>query len=184
MVTSSSGERMLPGLLKPWSGVAVPLDAEATAVPVMLSPLAGVVSSEAKVRWSLFVAATGRKMRKTLDWDPYFDVAAKDLPYAEKLKQYAAIARKRLDADRFQEFCDKHLGALPEIAHQFRTAPEVFEIRIMRRGLGDDLGGQRHHLEIVKVEQAGAQAVVDIVGVIGDVIGNRSDLRLHRRKAP
>jgi glutathione synthase/RimK-type ligase-like ATP-grasp enzyme len=73
----------------------------------------------AKVRWSLFVAATGRKMRKTLDWDPYFDVAAKDLPYAEKLKQYAAIARKRLDADRFQEFCDKNLGALPEIAHQF-----------------------------------------------------------------
>ncbi len=73
----------------------------------------------AKIRWSLFVAATGRKMRKTLDWDPYFDVAAKDLPYAEKLKQYAAIARKRLDADRFQEFCDKNLAALPEIAHQF-----------------------------------------------------------------
>ena len=73
----------------------------------------------AKVRWSLFVAATGRKMRKNLDWEPYFDVAKKDLPYAEKLKQYAAIARKRLDAERFEEFCDKHLGALPEIAHEF-----------------------------------------------------------------
>ncbi len=73
----------------------------------------------AKVRWSLFVAATGRKMRKTLDWDPYFEIAKKDLPYDEKLKQYAAVARTRLDAERFQEFCDKHLGALPAVAHEF-----------------------------------------------------------------
>ena len=73
----------------------------------------------AQVRWSLFVAATGRKMRKTLDWDPYFEIASKSLPYREKLRQYATIARQRLDADRFQEFCDKHLGALPEIAYEF-----------------------------------------------------------------
>ena len=74
---------------------------------------------KAQVRWSIFVAATGRKMRKTLDWDPYFDIAAKDVPYAEKLAAYAAIARKRLDAERFEEFCAKHLGRLDEVAHEF-----------------------------------------------------------------
>jgi hypothetical protein len=73
----------------------------------------------ANVRWSLFVAATGRKMRKTLDWEPYFEIAAKDLPYREKLAAYAAVARKRLDVERFEEFCGKHLSRLPEIAHEF-----------------------------------------------------------------
>ena len=56
---------------------------------------------KAKLRWSIFVAATKRKMQRTLDWEPYFDVAAQDLPYREKLAAYAAIARKRLDTDRF-----------------------------------------------------------------------------------
>ena len=48
----------------------------------------------------------------------------------------------------------------------------------------DDSGRQRHHLEIVDPKQAGAQAIVDIVGVIGDVVGNRGDLGLQRGKAP
>jgi len=74
---------------------------------------------KAQVRWSLFVAATGRKMRKNLDWEPYFDVAGRDMPYPEKLAAYAAIARKRLDAERFEEFCAKHLGRLDEVAHEF-----------------------------------------------------------------
>jgi hypothetical protein len=73
----------------------------------------------ANVKWSLFVAATGRKMRPTLDWAPYFEIAAEDLPYREKLRRYAAIARKRLDVDRFDEFCAKHLRRLPEVAYEF-----------------------------------------------------------------
>ena len=73
----------------------------------------------AQIRWSIFVAATGRKMRKTMDWEPYFEIAREDIPYPEKLKQYAAIARKRLDADRFEEFSQRNLGALAEVAHEF-----------------------------------------------------------------
>jgi hypothetical protein len=74
---------------------------------------------KAKIRWSLFVAATDRKMRHTLDWQPYFDVAVKDLPFREKLRRYADIARSRLDASRFEEFCAKHLGRLDEVAWEF-----------------------------------------------------------------
>ncbi len=38
--------------------------------------------------------------------------------------------------------------------------------------------------EIVEREQLGAQAVVDVVGVIGDVVGDRGDLRLGAGEAP
>ena len=48
------------------------------------------------VKWSLFCAATDRKMQATLDWEPYYAVARQeDLPYEEKLGRYAAIARER-----------------------------------------------------------------------------------------
>jgi hypothetical protein len=72
----------------------------------------------AKVRWSIFVAATKRPMRKTLDWEPYFEVANTDAPYRDKLAAYAQIARKRLDTARFEEFCDRHLGHLGEVADE------------------------------------------------------------------
>ncbi len=70
----------------------------------------------ANLKWSLFAAATGRKMQSAMDWQPYFDVADRpDLPFAEKLKAYAAIARKRLDSERFEEFCGKHLADLDRV---------------------------------------------------------------------
>ena len=74
----------------------------------------------ANLRWSLFCAVTRRPMRRTLDWEPYYAIAAqRDLPFREKLRAYAAIARERLDAARFEEFCAEHLGDLEEIAWQF-----------------------------------------------------------------
>jgi hypothetical protein len=70
----------------------------------------------ANLKWSLFVAATGRKMRSAMDWQPYFDVADDPaLDFPAKLKAYAAIARKRLEADRFEEFCAKHLAQLDQV---------------------------------------------------------------------
>jgi len=80
---------------------------------------------KAQVRWSVFVAVTRRQMRKMLDWDPYFEIAKKDLPYREKLAAYAALARKRLDAERFEEFCAKHLSRLDEVADEVFGSPEA-----------------------------------------------------------
>lgn len=73
----------------------------------------------ANLRWSLFCAATKRQMRLNLDWQPYFDIADQDVPYADKLGQYAAVARERLDSERFAEFCDAHLGHLDEVVWEF-----------------------------------------------------------------
>jgi hypothetical protein len=58
-------------------------------------------------------------MRLTLDWEPFYEIARTDLPYREKLRQYAQIARRRFDADRFEEFCATHLPHLHEVAWEF-----------------------------------------------------------------
>jgi hypothetical protein len=42
-------------------------------------------------------------------------------------------------------------------------------------------GEQRHRFELRDVEQAGAQAVVDVVVVVGDLVGQIGDLRFERR---
>jgi hypothetical protein len=72
------------------------------------------------LKWALFVAATKRPMRKTLDFEPYYAIARKkDLPYREKLRGYAKIARERLSADAFAEFCQKHMGPVEQAARQW-----------------------------------------------------------------
>jgi hypothetical protein len=73
----------------------------------------------ANLRWSLFCAATKRPMRVNLDWTPYFEVAATDRPYADKLTAYAAIARERLQARDFESFCAEHLPHLDEVVWDF-----------------------------------------------------------------
>lgn len=74
---------------------------------------------KANLRWSIFCAATGRPMRKNLNWDPYFAIADKDLSPREKLSEYAAIAHQRFDTERFREFCQTHLSHLDEVAYDF-----------------------------------------------------------------
>lgn len=68
------------------------------------------------LRWALFVAATKKPMRKTLDFEPYYAIARQDLPYREKLRRYAAIARERFQTDAFEAFVQKHLGSLEAAA--------------------------------------------------------------------
>jgi hypothetical protein len=80
---------------------------------------------KAYLRWSIFCAATKRKMRKTLDWEPFYLVAKSDLPYPEKLDAYAKIAEFRMETARFEEFCEKHLGHLDAVADEFFGTAEA-----------------------------------------------------------
>src|SRR5271163_4478695 len=43
--------------------------------------------------------------------------------------------------------------------------------------------GEREEPDIVQAEQARAQAIVDVVRVIGDVVGDRGRLRLEARES-
>ena len=80
------------------------------------------------LRWSIFNAVTQRKMHKNLDWEPFFAVAQKDLPFRERLAGYAKIARDRMDNDRFVDFCDQHLSHLDEVAWNFFGTEECKDL--------------------------------------------------------
>ncbi len=47
-----------------------------------------------------------------------------------------------------------------------------------------DAARQRDIREIGKIDQAGPQAIVDVMGVVGDVVGDGRDLRLGARLRP
>jgi hypothetical protein len=78
---------------------------------------------KANLRWAIFCAATRRRMDTNLNWQQYFDIAATDRSFDEKLQAYADIAMQRFQADEFNEFCDKHLGHLDALAHEFFGGP-------------------------------------------------------------
>jgi hypothetical protein len=79
----------------------------------------------AKMRWALFCAATGRPFRKTLDWQPFLEVADTDASFPEKLARYSAIAEERLDTAGFEAFREEHLGPLEEVAWEYFGGDEA-----------------------------------------------------------
>ena len=88
---------------------------------------------KAHVRWSVFCAVTGRKMRKAVDWEPFYEVADRDLSFEERLAEYARIANERFETDRFEEFCAEHLAHLDEVALEFfgtDTAKEAVRAKV------------------------------------------------------
>jgi hypothetical protein len=74
---------------------------------------------KAYLRWAVFCAATRRKKRPNLDWEPFFAIAREDGPFRDKLSRYAAIARARFDADRFEDFVARHLPTFDEVAWEW-----------------------------------------------------------------
>ena len=88
---------------------------------------------KANLKWSIFVAVTKKKFRKTLDWEPFYAIAAQELPYREKLTAYARIANERFETAAFEEFCAKHLAHLDEVAWEFfgtQAAKEAFRAKV------------------------------------------------------
>jgi hypothetical protein len=74
---------------------------------------------KANLRWSIFCAATDKPMRKNMDWAPFYAVADRDLPFRERLHEYARIAHDRFETEKFRDFCRTRLGHLDELAYDF-----------------------------------------------------------------
>ncbi|MCP3918568.1 MAG: hypothetical protein GY711_23725 [bacterium] len=72
-----------------------------------------------QIRWALFVAATGRRFKQNLDWQPFFEIADTDRPFPEKLRAYGDLAERHFETERFEAFCDEHLSELPAIAWEY-----------------------------------------------------------------
>jgi hypothetical protein len=73
---------------------------------------------KANIRWAVFAAATGRKV-KQLDWKPFFDAVEEGMTLRERLDALVPLAKKRFDSDRFEEFCAKHLADLDAVTHEW-----------------------------------------------------------------
>jgi hypothetical protein len=82
---------------------------------------------KAQLAWAVYCAATLRRMRRNLDWEPYEAVRRRELPYRERLAAYARIAEERLDAVRFAAFRREHLQHLDEVAWEFFGTPTAKE---------------------------------------------------------
>jgi hypothetical protein len=74
---------------------------------------------KANLKWSIFCAASKRRMKTNLDWHEYFAIAGQDISFEEKLAGYVKLARKRFDVDAFESFCTTHLSHLDEVADRF-----------------------------------------------------------------
>ena len=74
---------------------------------------------KANLRWSLFCAATRRPMRMNADWAPYFAIADEGGSFEENLPRYAALADAHFETERFEKFCEQHLGHLDELADEY-----------------------------------------------------------------
>lgn len=80
------------------------------------------------VRWVLFCAYTKRKPVLNPNWAPYLEIADMDLPFAEKLERYDALARAHFDTERFEAFCATHLQNLDEVVLDFFGTEQCREI--------------------------------------------------------
>ena len=69
-------------------------------------------------------------------------------------------------------------------AHEFVHQPRGIERRIGSADVADDPARQRDGGDLVEAEQVGAQTVVDVVGVVGDIVGQGGDLRFRAGEAP
>ena len=84
-----------------------------------------------------------------------------------------------LSASLLRELLD-HVAdhAVDEAAGRFVDQTGVLDAGVKPVDLGEDRTDELHGRDIGDREQPGAQAVVDIVVVIGDVVGQGGDLRL------
>ena len=74
---------------------------------------------KANIRWSVYCAATDRSMHANLNWQDYFRIADSDRSFDEKLDAYTALALDYFEKERFDAFCEEHLGHMDEVANEF-----------------------------------------------------------------
>src|SRR5262245_43430531 len=62
--------------------------------------------------------------------------------------------------------------------------PVVAKVGMSFTNFGNDPGRERHGGDLFELKQLRAQSVIDIVGVISDVVGHRGDLCLSASETP
>jgi len=112
-------------------GIAYPIDYANASPDVALTSLHYYFpwAITALVRWSAFCTATNRAMLVNQNSRDYFVWGDReDLTYEEKLAKYRELADAYFQVDAYQEFCDRHLAHLDELAHGWFTSQEFDDV--------------------------------------------------------
>lgn len=81
----------------------------------------------ANIRWSVYCAATRKKMKMNLDWQPYYEIASSGQSFREKLSEFAAIGHEEMQTESFGQFCRDHLSHLDEVAMEYFASESARE---------------------------------------------------------
>lgn len=87
----------------------------------------------ANLKWSLYVAATKKRFRKTLDWDPWYEIADRETTFEKRLEGYARIGNERMETGPFRDFCQTELRNVDQIAWEFfgsETARRAIRLKV------------------------------------------------------
>jgi hypothetical protein len=83
------------------------------------------------LKWSIFCCVTDRKMRIDQDTARYFEIGDREeLSYDEKLVEYRKLVDEFFQTERYEEFCEKHLGEIDEAMLEFIESAEFDQILV------------------------------------------------------
>jgi hypothetical protein len=84
----------------------------------------------ALVKWSMYCTTVGRRMRLTMDLDPWYEIADSGAPHAEMMEEYRALADDELDDQRYREFVDEHLSHLDEVMWHYVDSQDFDDLLV------------------------------------------------------
>jgi hypothetical protein len=86
---------------------------------------------KALVRWTVFCAGTGRRMRIDQDTRAFFRIGDRDdLSYEDKLERYRTLADDYFQVEEYEAFCAERLGALDGIALEYFSGKEFDDLLV------------------------------------------------------
>ena len=80
--------------------------------------------------WCLFCCVTGRHMAVNQTTRDFFEIGDSDLPYAEKLERYRALADDYFEVDAFETFKAEALPHLTEVTIDYVESPEFDDLLV------------------------------------------------------
>jgi hypothetical protein len=114
-------------------GVAFPIDFANACPDVSLTSLHAHFpwAMTALVKWSIYCAATGRRMALDMDKRRYFEIADQPgLDPQERLEAYFALSETYFETERFEAFCATELRHIDEVAFEYFTSPAFDELLV------------------------------------------------------
>ncbi len=86
---------------------------------------------KALVRWAVFCAGTGRRMRIDQDTRAFFRIGDRDdLSYEDKLERYRTLADDYFQVEEYEAFCAEQLGSLDGIALEYFSGREFDDLLV------------------------------------------------------